>query len=72
MAIMVQYPDTSYGFEENRLLDELILHKRIVAFRRAGGWVDISRDPIRGSGFVGAYCGVERRRQAADGCISAS
>jgi hypothetical protein len=64
MAIMVQYLDRSYGFEENRVLDELIVHKRIIAFRRASGWAEIGRDPVRDPCAVKEFDGVERRGQA--------
>ena len=29
------------------MLEQLIREKRIIAFRRADGWVNVSRDPVR-------------------------
>ena len=71
MAIMVQYQDKSYGFEETVVLDDLIAHKRIIAFRRASGWAEIGRDPIRVKGAVTEFAGVERRgRAGAMNCLT--
>jgi hypothetical protein len=43
-------------------LDDLIAMKKVVAFRRSTGWVDVSKDPLRGQGVPGRYQGPERRR----------
>ncbi len=61
MAILVQYANKTYDVVRNSDLDELIATKKIVAFRRSTGWVDISRDPIRGQGVSGTYRGPDRR-----------
>ncbi len=61
MAILVQYANKTYDVVRNSDLDELIATKKIVAFRRSTGWVDISKDPILGQGVSGTYRGSERR-----------
>lgn len=63
MAILVQFRDNTYDFVLNNELDELIIAKEIVAFRRSSGWVDISKDPVRNSASGKPYIGVERRFQ---------
>jgi len=42
------------------LLNTQIETGKVIAFRRSGGWVQVGRDPIRGSN--GHYQGVERRQ----------
>ncbi len=61
MAILVQYVNKTYDVVLNGDLDELIAAKRIVAFRRSTGWVDVNRDPLRGQGASREYRGPERR-----------
>ena len=61
MAIMVQYKDKSFGYVQNNTLDNLIDAHRIVAFRRASGWVEIGVDSLRGARAGNDYDGPERR-----------
>jgi hypothetical protein len=63
---MVQYKDNTYDSVPNHILDELIEAGRIVAFRRADGWAEIGKDPIRGRGEPNDYAGPERRAAAAN------
>lgn len=62
MAILVQYKDKTFDAVSNKELDALIASERIIAFRRAGGWVDISKAPLRGQRSPGEYQGPERRK----------
>ncbi len=61
MAILVQYTNKTYDVVLNSDLDELIGAKKIVAFRRSTGWVDISKGPLRRQGVQVEYRGPERR-----------
>jgi hypothetical protein len=61
MAIMVQYADKTFGHVQNSELDELIGSGKIVAFRRASGWVEVGIDPVRVKGGSSEYAGVDRR-----------
>ena len=61
MLLKVMYQDDKYDMVRPSLLNELIASKKIKKFYRSGGWADIERDPIRGSG--GSYIGPERRKQ---------
>lgn len=61
MAVMVQYKDNSFGHVRNSALDELIGAGRVVAFRRASGWVEIGSDPLRTNSAPVEYEGMERR-----------
>ncbi len=64
MMIYVQYQDGSYDAVDAPTLDNLLAAKRLLRFYRRSEerWVDVSRDPIRGSG--GNYSGPERRQSA--------
>lgn len=61
MAILVQYKDRLFDVVQNNILDELIASDKIIAFRRAGGWVDIDKGPLRGKSAPTEYRGPERR-----------
>ncbi len=61
MAIMVQYKDRSFGYEENRALDNLIENQRVIAFRRSDGWAEIGIDPVRNPGGQQVFPGPEKR-----------
>lgn len=63
MEIKVIYHDNSAGAVKDYFLDELLRSGKIVAFRRASGWVNVGRDPIRQG--TEAYEGPERRRRGA-------
>lgn len=65
MAIMVQYKDNTFGHVLNNVLDELINAGRVVAFRRASGWVEIGIDSLRANGASAEYEGAERRSTTA-------
>lgn len=62
MHIKVIYMDNSAGVVKASSLEQLIIARRIVAFRRSEGWVKIGRDPVRGNG--GKYKGPERRNSS--------
>lgn len=47
MMIHVKYKDGTVSQVHKHTLQELILSKKIEQFRRASGWVDIEKDPIR-------------------------
>ena len=57
MLIPVIYTDDSYDLVEAIMLNELIINKKIKAFKRSSGWVRIVEDPIRKI----EYTGPERR-----------
>jgi hypothetical protein len=59
MNLQVIYFDNTPGHVKADRLDELIRTRRIIAFRRSGGWVRVGRDPVRGNG--GVYGGPDRR-----------
>ncbi len=62
MAIMVHYGNSTFGFVENRSLDDLIDSQAIIAFRRESGWVQIGLDPIRRKSDISLpFEGQERR-----------
>ena len=63
MAILVQFKDNTYDFVLNNELNELIIAKEIIAFKRSTGWVDIGKDPVRNGSSRKQYMGVERRFQ---------
>ena len=54
MNISVIYQDGSTGAVNNDELDELILEKAVLAFRRSDGWAMVGvasvRDPVRAQG----------------------
>lgn len=62
--------DVKYSQEKNHCtvqpweLDRLIQLKKIVAFKRGEGWVQIGKMPVRGKG--GSYVGDERRQMPAE------
>ncbi len=62
MMIYVQYQDGSYDLVDDPALDSLLAGKYIRKFYRRSEerWVDVSCDPLRGSG--GTYLGPERRQ----------
>ena len=64
MAIMVHYGNSTFGFVENRALDDLIDCQTIIAFRRESGWVQIGVDPIRKKNVSLPFEGRERRGSA--------
>jgi hypothetical protein len=59
MQIPVLFSDNSAGQASPEILDELIRNRKIISFRRSGGWIRIGFDPVRGDG--GNYNGPERR-----------
>ena len=61
MGILVQYSDKTFDAVSNKDLDTLIASRKIIAFRRSGGWVDVSTGPLRGQGPRQEYAGPERR-----------
>jgi hypothetical protein len=61
MAIMVQYRNNTFGYVENRALDDLIECQKIVAFRRESGWARIGVDHIRRSRIPQFFDGPDRR-----------
>jgi hypothetical protein len=67
MEILVRYKNEVFSIVQSCELDDLIASNAIVAFKRSSGWVDLSRDPIRGMGSADKYAGVERRGKAGKG-----
>ncbi len=61
MAILVQYNDKTFDAVPNNDLEALIASRKIIAFRRSGGWVDVSVGPLREQGAPQQYRGPERR-----------
>ena len=61
MQIKVKFIDGRIELVRPRELQELIDARRIIQFRRAGGWVMLGKDEIR-STLRGDYLGPERRR----------
>ena len=61
MAILVHFKGNHFGYVENSELDTLIENHAIYAFKRASGWVQSGKDPIRGTGVQQPYKGPERR-----------
>jgi len=61
MGILVQYMDKTFGAVSNNDLDTLIDSKKIIGFRRSGGWVDVSIGPLRRQDSPQQYLGEERR-----------
>lgn len=64
MAIMVQYKDKSFDYVPNDALDDLIAAESIIAFRRASGWAEMGRDPLRVKRPQKKFKGAERRASA--------
>ena len=64
MILHVQYQDNRYDFVDAETLDRLLASNEIRGFYRPSEkrWVDVSRDPIRGSG--GRYSGPDRRQSS--------
>jgi len=62
MIIHVQYKDLHYDYIDSHTLDRLLADKRLLQFYRTSEerWVNVYRDPIRGSG--GDYSGPDRRQ----------
>ena len=67
MDILVRYNNEIFSIVQNDELDDLIASNKIIAFKRSSGWVDISRDPLRGKGSPTGYAGVERRGRRKEG-----
>jgi hypothetical protein len=61
MAILVHFKGNNFGYVENCELDTLIEIDAIYAFKRASGWVQIGKDPIRTKDVKQPYKGPERR-----------
>lgn len=62
------------GCEEHEIvpdyvLGELLVRGDVQGFRRASGWVEVGRDPIRQS-RNGGYSGAERRRRRKGSCLT--
>ena len=64
MMLYVQYLDGSYDLVDTPTLDNLLAAKCLLKFYRRSEerWVDVRRDPIRGSGDE--YSGPERRQSS--------
>jgi hypothetical protein len=62
MLIRVMYRNRTYDMVKDFFLENLIGKGRIERFCRSDGWVEIGRDPVRGSNPpTRAYSGPERR-----------
>jgi hypothetical protein len=62
MILRVQYKNHDYDYVDTQRLDRLLLAKEVRKFFRPSEerWVDVSRDPVRGSG--GGYSGPNKRQ----------
>ncbi len=60
MAIQVLKKGFKEDVADDLLLGSLIDSKKIIAFRRASGWVIVGKDPVREKHML--YTGRERRR----------
>lgn len=60
MQIKVKYVDGHIEIVRPRELQDLIDARRIISFRRSGGWVILGEDTVR-STLRGDYSGTERR-----------
>jgi hypothetical protein len=62
MILHVQYDNFLYDYVDTHTLDRLLKNKAIQQFYRPSEnrWVNVSLDPIRGTG--GYYSGVNRRQ----------
>ena len=62
MILRVQYKNYDYDYVDAQTLDRLLVAKEVRKFFRPSEerWVDVSRDPMRGSG--GGYLGPNRRQ----------
>ncbi|MSN27251.1 MAG: hypothetical protein GJV46_15475 [Geobacter sp.] len=47
MLIRINYPDDSFDYVKEKILDRLIESKKIKRFRRSAGWVTLGVDPVR-------------------------
>lgn len=63
MLISVIYKNNRRGMIDEYLLDDLLKEDKIKAFRRAGGWVKVGRDPVREKWKQSSYSGPERRKR---------
>jgi len=59
--IVVRYADSSLGLVSRAMLDKLIEFRRISAFERSSGWVDIVNGPIREERSFCRFKGLQRR-----------
>jgi hypothetical protein len=64
MMLHVQYQNYDYDFVNAETLDRLLAGNEIRQFYRPSEkrWIDVERDPIRGSG--GGYLGPDRRQSS--------
>ena len=68
MAIEVIRKGFTEGMADDLLLDSLIDAHKIIAFRRASGWVVVGKDRVREKHTL--YAGTERRRVVHGGNFS--
>jgi hypothetical protein len=61
MLIRVMYPDNSYDYVREFMLNNLIDTEKIVKFRRSGGWVPIVEGHVRSESLQNPYKGAEKR-----------
>jgi hypothetical protein len=61
MAILVHFKNNDFGYVENSELDTLIETQAIYAFKRASGWVQIGKDPLRKTSVKQPHKGPKRR-----------
>ena len=47
MLIQVNYPDNTFDYVKEDVLDTLIETNKIIRFRRSSGWVTLGVDPVR-------------------------
>lgn len=61
MLIRVMYPDNSYDYVREFMLKNLIDARKIVKFRRSGGWVPLVEGHVRSESIQRSYRGTEKR-----------
>ncbi len=61
MPIKVRYKDSTEHYIPCQQLQWLLDNEIIVSFRRSTGWVDITKDALRGEGSNNQYNGPDRR-----------
>ena len=64
MTIQVELNDGTLCRVVPKGLNLLLNRERVKRFKRSSGWAVVGRDPIRYTGKVNGYKGMERRKVA--------
>jgi hypothetical protein len=62
MLINIEYENGEHDMISDFMLEPYIKSGKMRKFKRRDGWVDVSKDPTRGTG--GSYQGPDRRHAA--------